>query len=87
VVKELRSASSGFCLTPESRPSAAAVEAEKHKPKVSGNKQEYGYQGQGYGNEEYYSPKQLPDAHNEEFQDQLCASTPEANCKLPFKIL
>jgi hypothetical protein len=33
-VMELRSASSGFSLTPESRPSAAAVEAEKHNPKV-----------------------------------------------------
>jgi hypothetical protein len=39
VVKELRSASSGFSLSPESRPSAAAVEAEKHNPKVAGNKQ------------------------------------------------
>jgi hypothetical protein len=38
VVKELRSASSGFSLTPESRPSAAAVEAEKHNPKVAGKK-------------------------------------------------
>jgi phage terminase small subunit len=36
VVKELRSASSGFSLTPESRPSAAAVESEKHNPKVTG---------------------------------------------------
>jgi hypothetical protein len=36
VVKELRSASSGFSLIPESRPSAAAVEAEKHNPKVAG---------------------------------------------------
>jgi hypothetical protein len=39
VVKELRSASSGFSLTPESRPSVAAVEAEKHNPKVAGKKQ------------------------------------------------
>jgi hypothetical protein len=31
VVKELRSASSGFSLKPELRRSAAAVEAEKHK--------------------------------------------------------
>jgi hypothetical protein len=38
VVKELRSASSGFSLTPESRPSVAAVEAEKHNPKVAGKK-------------------------------------------------
>jgi hypothetical protein len=36
VVKELKSASSGFSLSPESRPSAAAVEAEKHNPKVEG---------------------------------------------------
>jgi hypothetical protein len=36
VVKELRSASSGFSLKPEWRPSAAAVEAEKHNPKVAG---------------------------------------------------
>jgi hypothetical protein len=34
VVKEQRSASSGLSLAPESRPSAAAVEAEKHNPKV-----------------------------------------------------
>jgi hypothetical protein len=38
VVKELRSASSGFSLTPESRPSVAAVEAEKHTLKVEVNK-------------------------------------------------
>jgi hypothetical protein len=36
VVKELRRASSGFSLSPESRPSAAAVEDEKHNPKVAG---------------------------------------------------
>jgi hypothetical protein len=36
VVKELRSASSGFSLTPELRSSAAAVEADKHNPKVVG---------------------------------------------------
>jgi hypothetical protein len=51
VVKELRSASSGFSLSPGSRPSAAAVEAEKHNPKVSGKKQDYGDQVQGYGKE------------------------------------
>jgi hypothetical protein len=34
VVNELRSASSGFSLASELRPSAAAVEAEKHNPKV-----------------------------------------------------
>jgi hypothetical protein len=38
VVNELRSASSGFSLTPESRHSAAAVEAEKHNTKVAGKK-------------------------------------------------
>jgi hypothetical protein len=78
VVKELRSASSGFSLSPESRPSAAAVEAENHNPKVAGKKQKYGDQIQSDGKEEFYSPKQFPDAHNEEFQDQLRASTPEA---------
>jgi hypothetical protein len=36
-VKELRSASSGLSLTLESRASAAAVEVEKHNPKVEGN--------------------------------------------------
>jgi hypothetical protein len=36
VVKELRSASSGFSLKPELRPSAAAVGAEKNNPKVTG---------------------------------------------------
>jgi hypothetical protein len=77
-VKEIRSASSGFTLSPEYRPSAAAVEAEKHNPKVEGKKQESGDQVQGDGKEELDSPKQLPDAHNEEFQDQLRASTPEA---------
>jgi hypothetical protein len=51
VVKELRSASSVFSLSPESRPSAAAVEAEKHNPKVAGEKQEYGDQVQGNGKE------------------------------------
>jgi hypothetical protein len=38
VVKDLRSASSGFSLKPESRPFAAAVEAKKHNTKVAGNK-------------------------------------------------
>jgi hypothetical protein len=38
VVKEIRSASSGFSLTHKSSPSAAAVEAEKHNPKVAGKK-------------------------------------------------
>jgi hypothetical protein len=42
VVKELRSASSGFSLTPESRPSASAMEAEKHNPKVAGKKMNLG---------------------------------------------
>jgi hypothetical protein len=51
------------------------VEAQKHTPKVAGKKQEYGYQVQGDEKEEFDSPKQLPDAHNEEFQDQLRAST------------
>jgi hypothetical protein len=32
VVKEIRSASSGFSLPLEARPSAADVEAEKHNP-------------------------------------------------------
>jgi hypothetical protein len=36
VVKELRSASSGFSISSESRPFAADVEAEKHNPKVAG---------------------------------------------------
>jgi hypothetical protein len=44
VAKELRRASSGFILTPESRPSAAAVKAEKQNPKVAGKKQESGGQ-------------------------------------------
>jgi hypothetical protein len=35
VAKDLRSASSGFSLKPELRPSAAAVEAENHNPKVA----------------------------------------------------
>jgi hypothetical protein len=39
VAKELRSSSSGFSLTPESRPSAAAVEAKKHNPKVVGKRE------------------------------------------------
>jgi hypothetical protein len=39
VVKELGGASSGFSLTPESRPSASVVEAEKHNPKVAVKKQ------------------------------------------------
>jgi hypothetical protein len=49
VVKELRSASSGFSLTPESGHSAAAVEAENYNPKVAGKKQESGDQVQGNG--------------------------------------
>jgi hypothetical protein len=32
IVKELRSASSGFSLSPESKPSAADVEADNHNP-------------------------------------------------------
>jgi hypothetical protein len=60
-----------------------AVEAEKHNPKVAGKKQEYGDQVQGDGKEAFDFPKQFPDAHNEEFQDQLCASTLEA---MPKKI-
>jgi hypothetical protein len=87
VMKALRSASSGFSLTPESKPSAAAVEAEKHTPKVAGKEKEYGDQGQGQGDgkEGYDSSKQLPDArnHKDEFQDQLRASTLEA---MPKKI-
>jgi hypothetical protein len=83
VVKEFRSASSGFSLSPESRPSAAAVEAEKHTPKVAGKKKESGDQVQGDGKEEFDSPQQLPDAHNEEFQDQLRASMLEV---MPKKI-
>jgi hypothetical protein len=59
------------------------VEAEKHNPKVAGKKQESGDQVHGDGKEEFYSPKQLPDAHNEEFQDRLRVSTPEA---MPKKI-
>jgi hypothetical protein len=39
MVKDLRSASSVFSLSLELRPSAAAVEAEKHNPKVAGKKQ------------------------------------------------
>jgi predicted pyridoxine 5'-phosphate oxidase superfamily flavin-nucleotide-binding protein len=35
VVKDLRSASPGFSLKPESRPSAASVDAEQHNPKVA----------------------------------------------------
>jgi hypothetical protein len=38
VVKELRSASSGAHLSPKLRPSAAAVEAERHNTKVAGKK-------------------------------------------------
>jgi hypothetical protein len=78
VVKELRSASSGFSLTPESRPSASAVEADKNNPNVAVKKQEYGDQVQVDRKESFDSPKQLPVAHNEEFQDQLRASKPEA---------
>jgi hypothetical protein len=83
VVKELRSASSVFSLSLESTPSAAAVEADKHNPKVAGKKQESGDQGQGDGKEEYDSPKQFPDAHKDEFQYQLRASKPE---DMPKKI-
>jgi hypothetical protein len=50
VVKELRNASSRFSLKPELRPSAAAVEAEKHNPKVAGKGKEYGDQRQIDGN-------------------------------------
>jgi hypothetical protein len=50
-VKELRSAASGFSLTPESRPSAADVEAEKNNPKVAGKKKESGDQVHGDGKE------------------------------------
>jgi hypothetical protein len=39
VVKELRSVSSGFSLKPESWISVAAVEAEKHNPKVVGKEE------------------------------------------------
>jgi hypothetical protein len=45
VVKDLRSASSGFSLTPESRLSAAAVEAENHNPKLLGKEEACGDQG------------------------------------------
>jgi hypothetical protein len=82
VVKDLRSAASGFSLKPESRISAAAVEAEKHNPKVAGKEEECWYQGQGNGKEGYES-KQLTDSHNQkdEFEDQLRASTLEAMAK------
>jgi hypothetical protein len=45
---------------------------------VVGKKQESGDQVQGDRKEEFDFPKQLPDAHNEEFQDHLRSSTPEA---------
>jgi hypothetical protein len=44
---------------------------------VAGKKKESGDQVQGNGKEKFDSPKQLPDAHNENFQDQLRASTLE----------
>jgi hypothetical protein len=47
VMKELRSASSGFSLKPELRLSAAAVEAEKH----AGKEEECWDQVQGNGKE------------------------------------
>jgi hypothetical protein len=80
-MKELRSASSGFILTPESMPSAEAVEDEKQNPKVEGKKQEYKDQGQNDGKEEYDSPNQLSDAHKDKFKDQSRASKPEAMAK------
>jgi hypothetical protein len=85
LAKELRSASSGFSLTPASRPSAASVEAEKHNPKVAGKKKEYWDQRKCNGKEGYDSSKQLPDGHNHKdgFQDQLRASKPNA---MPKKI-
>jgi hypothetical protein len=39
VVKELRSASSGFSMKPQLRLSAASVESEKHNPKVVGKEE------------------------------------------------
>jgi hypothetical protein len=71
-VKAFRSASSGFSLTPESRPSAAAVEAEKRNPKVAVKEKECGDQGQGDGKEGYDSSKQLPDAHCAPQRWRLC---------------
>jgi hypothetical protein len=83
VVKELRSVSSGYSLKPESRLSAAAVKNEKHNPKRVGKEGLYGDQGQVDGKEGDDSSKQLTDFHNQkdEFQDQLCAPTPEAMAK------
>jgi hypothetical protein len=51
VVKELRRVSSEFSLKPEYRLSAAAVEAEKHNPKVVGKEEVCGDQGKGNGKE------------------------------------
>jgi hypothetical protein len=64
VVKELRGVSSGFSLKPESRLSAANVEAEKHNPKVVGKEELYGDQDQGDGKEGDASSTQLLDYHN-----------------------
>jgi hypothetical protein len=67
-LKEFRSASSGFILKPESRISAAAVEAEKHNPKVVGNEEECWDQVQGNGKGGYDSSKQLTDYHNQKYE-------------------
>jgi hypothetical protein len=84
VAKELRSASSGFSLKPESRLSAAAVEAKKHNPKAVGTEEECVDQGQGDEKEGDASYKQLTDSHSypkDEFQDQLSAIMLEAMAK------
>jgi hypothetical protein len=47
VVKDPRSTASGFSLKPELKISSAAVEAEKHNPKVTGKKECRGTQEQG----------------------------------------
>jgi hypothetical protein len=53
VLKEPRSVSSGFSLKPELRPSAAAVEAKKHNPKVAGKEKECRDQVKSDGKEGY----------------------------------
>jgi hypothetical protein len=54
---------------------------------LAGKKQEYGDQVQGDGKEEHDWSKQLPDAHNEEFQDQLRASTPEIYFEISMMVV
>jgi hypothetical protein len=85
MVNELISVSSGFSLQPESRLSAAAVEAEKHNPKVIGKEEVCRDQGQGNGKEGIKKMKPMREAMGK-FMDLSLPSSQQEFCD-PSEVL